>query len=826
MRNRKRLRTVLKAISVPLLCTLLLSLWAGAWDEGEKVRVGLPVQYGFVEVDEKGEISGYTYEYLQEVAQYTGWEYEFVVMEGDPNDTIGDAVEMLAAGKLDLMGAMNYSPALAELYSYPSESCGIAYSTLAVLDSNTAITEGNYAMKEHLRIAVNERSVSRNEQLMRFCESSHIDAEYLYCADGLEQLELLRSGEADAVLWNDLSLEDDLRQVARFAPTSFYFAATKGSTELVSQLNRALTEISKADPYFEVTLHEKYFGHRKSGLQLTHEEQVYIEGMDTLRVAVMPEKAPIQDIDATTGEFVGVAREVFDYISEQTGLHFEFVNVGSAEELEGLLKESAVDLAACIPYDYEAAERYGVALGRPYLVSQEVMVLGSSVDAGNLEGKRLALTKSAIYSGGFMGEVTWYDTLEECIRAVDAGQADYSYGNGFSVQYYSDRNHYRNITLVPQSAIMEELCIGMAKPVDGTLLTILNKVVLSIPTAELQAMIYRNAVPDGQITLANFVESNPLETVMGIAAAAALIVGAIVVYYKAKMRFSRRMAVENERYLQLCELSNEHIYEYDYEKDCLTLSEKSARALGVPQIQEKYRLRLWEDQSDDGGQLRQLFLRIQERRGDSDDTQCLLPDGSRRWFRVTGKLISDKEGKPVLSIGKLTDIQQEKEERERLVDRAQRDSLTKLYNAAAIRQLVSERLTECKGRGALIIIDIDHFKQINDQFGHYEGDQVLIALARLLEDVFRRDDIVGRLGGDEFVVFMDKVDSCEAVASKCGRLVREVGKLSGLPKGLKLTLSVGCTMAVEGGDYNQLYQQADKGLYTVKRRGRNGFEIQ
>lgn len=826
LRNDVWIRKGLRAALLLLLCLSFLPFRAGAAAGETKIRVGFPIQEGFTEIGPNGELSGYTYEYLREVAQYTGWEFEFVILEGEADETIGQALEMLADGELDIMGAMNYSPELEERYSYPSESCGVAYSTIAVLNSNTAITEGNYAMKDILRIAVSERAAARNDQLKRFCETSHINAQYVYCASSVEQAELLRSGAVDAVLWVDLSLEEDMRQVARFSPTPFYFAVTKGRDDIIGRLNRALAEINKADPYFEVTLHEKYFGGNKARSQLTDEDTAYIQSAGTLRVSVLPNQAPLQDVDPETGEFIGVAREVFDYIAAQTGLRFTYVNAGTPEEQARLLQEGEADLAACIPYDYEEADAYGVALGRPYLEAQEVMVLGGNVDAADLEGRRLALVKGSRYDGSITGSAAWYETVEACIRAVEEGRADYAFGNGYLVQYYAKRNHYRNITLVPQSGAMEELCIGAAKPVDGTLLTILNKVVLSIPAAELQAMIYRNAVSESEITLSYFVESNPVETVIAIAAAAALILGGVMAYYKTRIRFSRRMAVENERYLQLCEMSNEHIFEYDYEEDRLTLSEKSAQALGVPQVQEDYRLRLWQDSSEGSGRLRQIFTQIQEKRGDSQDIQCIMPDGSRRWFRVTGKLISDQDGKPVLSIGKLTDIQQEREERDRLVDRARRDSLTKLFNAAAIRQLVSERLRDRSAQGALIIIDIDHFKEINDRFGHYEGDQVLISLARLLEDVFRRDDIVGRLGGDEFVVFMDGVESREAVASKCGRLVREANGLSGLPAGLKLTLSVGCTMAAEGLDYNDLYQRADKGLYTVKRRGRNGFEVQ
>ena len=65
------------------------------------------------------------------------------------------------------------------------------------------------------------------------------------------------------------------------------------------------------------------------------------------------------------------------------------------------------------------------------------MVLGGSIDASSLAGKRLALAKGLIYRGEYMGDVIWCDTVRECIEAVDSGRADYSYGNGYTVQYYA-----------------------------------------------------------------------------------------------------------------------------------------------------------------------------------------------------------------------------------------------------------------------------------------------------------------------------------------------------------------------------------------------------
>lgn len=803
-----------------LLCIAQLAApsASGARAPGETLRVAFPIQEGLSEVDEEGRLSGYTYEYLQEIAQYTGWDYEFVRLEGGIDEVLTEMLDMLERGELDLMGGMSYSDALAEVYEYPGYSYGTSHTVLAVLEGSD-ITESNYAMNRTLRVAVAERAVARNEQLARFCENTHTDVAYIYCQSAEEQLAKLRGGEADAALWVDLALEDDMRPIASFAPSPFYFAATKGNSELTAKLNRAIAEINRADPYFEVELHEKYFSHKDESLSLTGEERTFIKGVDTLRVAVMADKAPIQDVDPVTGEFVGVAREVFDYIAAQTGLSFQYVTAGSSDELARLMADGTVDMAAGVPYDYDSAEYYSVALGRPYLNAQIMMVLGRGVDAADLGGRRLALAKGLGCGDEYVGEVLWYDTVRECIEAVESGRADYAYANSYVVQYYAGKGDYRNISLVSRPGMIQELSIGVAKPVDMTLLTILNRAVLSIPEGELQAMFYRNAVPESRITLGTFVKANPWTITLAVALLGVAVIAGLLLHYRSRMRLVRQAELENRRYTQLCELSGEHLFEYDYRKDRLSLAARSARMLGVPMVQEHFAFRIGQDEGSAGGELLGLLKGGGER---SMDLQLPLSDGSRCWFRVTAKQLLDENGRPVVTIGKLSNIQREQEERERLVDRAQKDSLTGLYNSAAIRSMTAQAL-EQGGDGALLIIDIDHFKNVNDRFGHFVGDQVLTGLSGLLGGIFRQGDLLGRLGGDEFAVFMTGVRDRAVVEEKCRVILERTARMDlGQPE-LRAGVSIGAAMAFEGERFGQLYQRADRALYEAKKRGRNGF---
>lgn len=112
--------------------------------ENKVIRVGFPIQMGLSEIDENGNYRGYTYEYLMELAQYTGWEYEFVTPEGSIDESLSTLLSMLEKGEIDLLGGMNYNEELAQRYSYPGYSYGNSYTCLGILKNNKKINELNY----------------------------------------------------------------------------------------------------------------------------------------------------------------------------------------------------------------------------------------------------------------------------------------------------------------------------------------------------------------------------------------------------------------------------------------------------------------------------------------------------------------------------------------------------------------------------------------------------------------------------------------------------------------------------------------------------------
>lgn len=156
------------------------------------------------------------------------------------------------------------------------------------------------------------------------------------------------------------------------------------------------------------------------------------------------------------------------------------------------------------------------------------------------------------------------------------------------------------------------------------------------------------------------------------------------------------------------------------------------------------------------------------------------------------------------------------------------DTLSGILNKKASAEAVEHYIlahapqTTC----ALLILDIDDFKLVNDQLGHYTGDILLRAIGELLRETFRSTDVVGRFGGDEFIVLVKNTADRNVLESKCRTIQERMSRSASLDSGLRVTCSIGGVLA-SGQDvsYEVLFRQADAALYDAKAAGKNCFEL-
>lgn len=690
-------------ILVVVMCSCFYTRSISA-DETKIIRVGFPNVSGFTEKKD-GSYTGYAYEYLREIAIYTGWEYEFV------EKSLGELMDDLKEGHIDILGGMIKNEKTMEIYDFPKYDSGNTYTTLSVLNDNS-FDESKYVVLDGIKVGYFETDKASKNSFIKFCEDNNIkDYElkaYPYEAGKELLLEKIESGEIDAIIQGDLSVDSRDEVITKFGGIPQYFATTKGNSEVISGLNAAIYKIKENNPYFNKNLYHKYFeSNDYNYLIFTKEEENYINQMQPIKAAYIDNYIPVHYYDENTKKPKGIFIDAMNLISQRARFEFDFVRVETYEEAYELIKNGQADVIIGAINDYLIADENNFILTKSYLNFERLKVVNKKAKR-DIPIVALPINHGPINLSGEY-EIKYYEDIEQCLIAVKEGIADVTYGNSYSITNYIATGYYNNLTVISDIDNIE-IAMGISKAKDLMFQRILHKAVYSLSDKDIQNIVQNNTLNiKHSVSVKEFLFEN-LELFIIITI---LVLGIIctLIYIIVKMRFDKI-----------------------------------------------------------------------------------------------------------------------REDKKRLFEKTQIDSLTGVYNREACEQGVREYLKE-KDRllyYAFIIIDIDYFKQINDRFGHKIGDQLLIEFSKLLKESFSDKDIISRLGGDEFIIFIrdihenNKKNIDQKLKALCAAMDKEV-EYNGSTQ--KISLSLGCIMTMENIDFNKLYTMADEVLYEVKHNGKNGYRI-
>ena len=196
-------------------------------------------------------------------------------------------------------------------------------------------------------------------------------------------------------------------------------------------------------------------------------------------------------------------------------------------------------------------------------------------------------------------------------------------------------------------------------------------------------------------------------------------------------------------------------------------------------------------------------------------------DGAPQYLELIKRPVFDHDGKITGIIALVNDVTEQQLLKMELEKRAQVDQLTELLNKVTTEEVIAMRLLSGKKyaqSGALMMVDVDNFKQINDHYGHVTGDRVLAEIGRVIRNGFRGADVAGRVGGDEFMIYVQNTDTAAAALQLANRISSQI--VASVTE-CTVSVSIGVSLfPAHGQTFEELYRAADSALYQVKGNGK------
>lgn len=812
------------------------------------VRVGLYEMDGFQYHDEYGGISGYNIDYLNLLSTVTGWEYEYV-----PVSDFQDGCTKLLDKEIDLIAPAMWTESRDKLFTYSENSFGVEYTVLVTQKDNTQLFCEDFENYNNLDVAV-VRDYPLTEYFIQYMDEKDFKANLIYYDTVEAARSALAEKEVEALVTSIMDMNDEQKLLARFAPQNFYYITWQGNDDFLNSLNEAMERIETTYPEFLDELLIKHYPIYSVEF-LTKEEQEYVNRKQSIRVAYIDGRPPLSFTNED-GELDGISRKVFDRISEITGLQFEYTPLPGGSITYDYFLDNGIELITGVEYNTVNINSSGILLSSSYLSSKKIMV--SKKDFVFQQGKKYkiavvsgSLTLRKVLSGKYpQMEIVDFDSIEECFDALYHDEVDLLIQNQYVVDSVMANPRYKDFVVVPVEGLDDKLCFSTVVSLHGKeamseaesllVISILNKAISQISNTEMDTIIVSETLSHQyEITMADFLYSYRF-TVTAVLFAVLLAMTFFIYAYninkkerRAKEKEVKQMLLQQRRYQTVMDCSEDMIYEISLAGESNIGSDRIKEKFGweiprqVDDLDFSKTMKILHVHPDDEPNFRKTILNTGSGMTDELRVRMGKADGTYIWCRVTRMLLLDDEGNLVSVLGKITDIDEEVKEREKLELKSRTDPLTGLLNKVAFKKATEQYLKQGEAKGAaFLFVDMDHYKDINDKLGHETGDAVIKDTAKKIQLLFANFDLVSRFGGDEFCVFVKDIPR-ETFVDKlqfANKKLKEV--YSSGDASVTLSASIGAVYCQKDVvTYDELFNMADEAVYQAKDNGRNCFVI-
>lgn len=492
-----------------MLCLFILSILAPLTVSAKEnpdntVRIGI-FEETYNTVNEKGERSGYGYEYLQNIAGYSGWTYEYVT------SSWADCFAQLENGEIDILGGISYTDERAENMLFSDLPMGEEKYYIYADASNTNLSAADIYSFDGKNIGVLKDHIP--EDVLNEWEKKYgLHLQHVDISSTEEILEKLKNQEIDCFVsleesrWDEVSISP----VTYIGNSDIYFVINKNRPDIKNTLDIAMRRIRDDNPFYADDLYKRYLSAQSSAF-LSREEKEWLKQHGAIKIGYLNNDTGVSALNPTTGELSGVIKDYVNLaencLQGQT-LQFELKGYDTRTEQLEALHNGEIDLIFHVSQNPYSAEKNGFVLSDTvWTFNMAAITAKNSFDesADNV----IAVAKDNFAMKAYISynyprwTIEEYETQQEAVKAVKKEQADCFVCNSAAAAEYIRKHNLQSIFLTKSANA--SFAIQQGEPL---LLSIMNKTLMSMPTDKFSGAVVSYNSAMNKVTITDFIRDN------------------------------------------------------------------------------------------------------------------------------------------------------------------------------------------------------------------------------------------------------------------------------------------------------------------------------
>lgn len=507
-----------------------------------QVRVGFYPLTGFQQQAADGSFSGFGYEFMQALAQYTNWEYEYVVC-----DSRQECLQKLKDGEVDLVANVTKSDEMETAFDFAEQPINYASTLLVVAPDRVQVGYHDYASFNGMTIGMARDNEQRNAGFLVFCEEKGIQVTQRLYTDHEQLYYALDSGEVDGVIGLGNQTFSDYRIVERIDVIPEFFAVQKGNRVLLDELNTGLENLGLYCPTLHEELYYQYYnGATLDEIILTQEEAEFLAENPVITAFYDPLWFPIEYYNPETGEAEGISMDILQRITEITGLRFAYENADTFGEAVQRFRNGEAEVFSALTYNYDWGEINHARLTQAFLE-----ISYATIFRNDSPGQ----TRMALPEGYFITkfveekqldemEYLYYASPQDCVEAVYNGEADFTFCNVYETDYFLSMPKYRSLKFRSLQGMTQKISIAVSESADERLFSILSKALLCISEEDITVIVRQQTAQTPEGGFLDMLYTNPKQFMVITSAGLLLLSMLFVISFFCRMNRRRNVALE------------------------------------------------------------------------------------------------------------------------------------------------------------------------------------------------------------------------------------------------------------------------------------------